>query len=208
MTKRNIAIALFDPECNVSNSSWPRFTGFKQRKTKEQPTGLFGLVDGSTRMHLFFKNTDIQEVLSSRVRFLKRGIDVISPASEIVFDGNKGTVTLPEARKPDLTVSWLDPYTYKGTDGTEWDVYPVVTGRDIFIKGDRHGDYKTDGYWCMSIWMPKPDQLKEDMYRIEQSTINHVVKLGHPARSPVTYDHESPSYDRDYKVCDVHQDVD
>lgn len=194
MTKRNIAIALFDPEDNVYNSTWPRFTGWKETGKPYIESGLFGLVDHNTRMHRFFKDTDIKTVLQQNLRYRQRGVDVTSNAIDITYDGNKGTVVMPAGRVPDLSISWLAPYTYIQEDGIEWDVYPIVTGRDIFIIGDFHRVFKTDGYWDMGIWKPEEEELKSDVFRIEQCTINHVISLGHPAMKPVTSDEKSPKY--------------
>lgn len=207
MANRNIAIALFDPECSVDNSNWPRFTGWKQIGKPYIESGLFGLVDKNTRMHRFFKNTTIKYVLTQQVRYKQRGIDVRVRCAEIDFNKeNGGTVLMPLARIPDNSIKWLTPYTYTTVDGIEWDVYPIVTGADIFIVGDFQLSFKTDGYWDMGIWKPSEQEMLSDIFRIEQATINHVVSLGHPAMTPVTYDECSPEY-RTYKQRCVHQDL-
>lgn len=187
MANRNIAIALFDPK-EVDESCWPRFTGWKIMGSPYIESGLFGLVDKSTRMHRFFKNTDLKTVLTQQLRYKQRGIDVSVRCADVNFNSEtSGTVLMPLARLPDTSIKWLAPYTYIQEDGVEWDVYVLITGRDLFIQGDFQLSFKTDGYWDMGIWKPSEEELKSDIFRIEQATINHVNRLGHYAWYPEFY---------------------
>lgn len=187
MANRNIAIALFDPEEQVE-SCWPRFTGWKIMGSPHIESGLFGLVDKSTRMHRFFKNTDIKTVLTQQLRFKQRGIDVSVRCADVDFTSERGgNVKMPPGRTPDTSIKWLVPYTYIQEDGTEWDVYVVITGRDLLVMGDFQLSFKVDGYWDMGIWKPSEEELKSDIFRIEQATINHVNRLGHYAWYPEFY---------------------
>ncbi|ARV76687.1 hypothetical protein PHABIO_56 [Pseudomonas phage Phabio] len=206
MSKRNIAIALFNPNC-VINSSWPRFTGFKNVGNPVIESGLFGLVDKGTRMHAFFKDTTFQDVVTNELRFLTRGIDVTgTPLSTQFNPDNTGTVLMVKPPEPDTSFKWLKPYTYVQEDGVEWDVYVLITGKDLFVKGTFNRVFKTYGYWDMDIWRPSDEDVKSDIFRIEQCTINHVVSLGHPAMTSLTIFKDSPDYDK-YREVDVTRDI-
>lgn len=207
MTKRNIAIALFDPECTVRNSSWPRFTGFKIVGNPVIRSGLFGLVDKGTRMHAFFKNTSFQDVVTNNLRFVKRGIDVKGTPGSVEFNpDNTGMVLMAPPPEPDTSFKWLKPYTYIQEDGVEWDVYVLITGKDIYVDGTFHQVLKTHGYWDMSIWRPSDEEVKSDIFRIEQCTINYVVSLGHPAMTSLTMFEDSPDYNK-YKEVIVTREI-
>lgn len=208
MTKRNIAVALFDPDCNVRNSNWPRFTGWKMIGKPYIESGLFGLVNKNTRMHRFFKDTDIKTVLRDELRYKMSTPDVIgSPGLIDWTEENKGFVRMNLPPLPDVRIRYLSPYTYIQEDGVEWDVYVVITGSNIFVKGDFQRSFVTDGYWDMGIWKPSEEELRDDVFRIEQATINHVISLGHPAMTPVTYFDDDPRYGEEYKEAQVYREL-
>lgn len=207
MTTRNIAIALFDPECTVRNSDWPRFTGFKNVGSPVIESGLFGLVDKGTRMHAFFKNTSFQDVVTNELVFVKRGIDVKGTPGHVEFNpDNTGMVLMSRPPEPDTSFKWLKPYTYIQEDGVEWDVYVLITGKDIYVGGTFNRVFKTHGYWSMGIWRPTDEEVVSDIFRIEQCTINYVVALGHPAMTSLTMFEDDPNYDK-YKEVEVTREI-
>lgn len=196
MTQRNIALALFAP-CEVFNSSWPRFIGFKRTSSPIQSSGLFGLVDANTRMHTFFFNTTIEEVLATKLIYATNNPNTTSRAySCTTLSEKKVKVNLPDPRKPDHTVRWLDPYVWTDKDNIEWYVYPVITGADINIKGTTRLETKADGYWDYGIWQPKinPDEEWTDIQRLEQSTINYVISCGYTGKTSLTMFKDDPRY--------------
>lgn len=208
MTKRNIAIANFSPH-EVHNSSWPRFVGFKGKRERVKGGGLFGLVDKNTRMHAYFRDTTIQEVLETKL-FYKQTVQKFGrPMTKLKFDDTgKAAVGLAlHNSDTDITVQYLPCFTYTDKDGIEWDVYPVVTGKDINIAMVPESDLIPNGYWDMGIWRPtEPEWENNDVYRIEQLTINHVVSLGHGAKTSITIFDDHPDYGK-YKDVDVTKPV-
>lgn len=210
MTTRNIAIANFVPN-EVHNSSWPRFVGFKDKRVPKLETGLFGLVDGNTRMHAFFYNTTIERVIEERLNYMVATPDIRSVAKSVTYtDQGVGMIEMPTGRKPDQSIRWLPPYQWVDAAGTEWDVYVLITGKDIHIKGNRDLSVKVDGYWCMGIWRPKfvegEPEVWTDIARIEQATINYVHTQGFQAVTSVTMFEDNPGYGT-YKNCDVTREI-
>lgn len=202
MTKRNIAIANFSPK-EVFNSSWPRFVGWKLLGKPVIHSGLFGLVDASTRMHAFFKDTSIKDVLRDRLIYSYR-MEVKASPLGITYDPEKGQINMPGPEKQDHSVRWLPPYQFIDETGTEWDVYVLITGKDIHIEGTFHKTLKSDGYWDMGIWQPKVEEGAEwtDIQRIEQTTINYVHEHGYQAKTSITMFSDNPDYGK-YHDCDV-----
>lgn len=210
MANRNIAIANFAPR-EVFNSSWPRFVGFKDVRTPVHGTRLFGLVDGNTRMHTFFYNTTIEDVLENHLNYKIKTPDVLSPAKSITYDQDGvGTIELPAGRKPDCSIRWLSPYQWVDANGTEWEVYVLITGEDIHIRGNRHLAVKSDGYWDMNIWQPSfktgEAEVWTDIDRIEQATINHVHEHGYQAVTNITMFKDNPNYGK-YRNCNVVREI-
>ncbi len=182
MTKRNIAIANFSPQV-VEGSSWPRFTGWKMVGKPVIESGLFGLIDKDVRMHRFFKDTTIGEIISEQLRYIYN-TRVIAPPEAVIYH-NDGTAELvmPKPKAQDHSIRWLPPYQFTDSSGVEWDVYVLITGADIHIKGDFFNIFKAEGYWDMGVWMPRFQIGEEwnDIKKIEQHTINYVVSSGYPA---------------------------
>lgn len=206
MTKRNIAIANFNPR-EVFNSSWPRFTGFKTVGRPVIESGLFGLIDKNTRMHAFFKDTTFQDVIVNSLSYVVRTDEVCGAPCSVTFDeSNTGEIKMALPPHPDTSFRWLKPYTYVEVDGTEWDVYIVITGKDVRIKGTFHQTLKSDGYWDMGIWRPSDEEVKNDIFRIEQCTINHVVSLGYKAMTGITMFDDNPDYGK-YREAHVVREI-
>lgn len=207
MTKRNIAIANFSPQ-EVFNSSWPRFTGFKVKGNPNIASGMFGLVDRDVRMHAFFKDTNIRDVLRDRLKYSHRQEVNGSPVDITYGTDDVGTVKMAPPKLLDMSIRWLPPYLFTDSQGVEWDVYPVITGKDVHIAGAFHETLKTEGYWDMGIWQPKVEEGKEwtDIDKIEQSTINYVVSLGYEAMTNRTMFKDNPNYGK-YHVVNVYQEV-
>lgn len=209
MTKRNIAIADFSPK-EVEGSSWPRFTGWKMIGKPVLESGLFGLVDSDTRMHRFFKDTTLEEVLATKLSYTYSARVSCLPMSIDFFEGqNGGDIIMPPIRdNMDFTIRWLPPYQYIDKDDVEWDVYVVITGADIYINGDFHRIFKSEGYWDMQIWKPRLaiGEQWNDIKSIEQSTINYVVTHGYTAQTK-DYAASSEQGKLVYRTVDVTQDI-
>lgn len=203
MTNRNIAIANFAPK-EVFNSDWPRFVGFKNRAEPEQRSGLFGLVDSSVRMHAFFENTTIKEILAEKLKYSRQIRITAEPAALVELDTNKYNIVMPARFDFDTTVKWLTPYEFTDSAGKEWDVYVLITGDDIHISSIAGSHVSAEGYWAMGIWRPRPDEgaVWTDVQRIEQLTINHVVEQGYLAHTSITMFEDDPDYGK-YRVVDV-----
>lgn len=204
MTKRNIAIANFSPK-EVFNSSWPRFVGWKLLGKPVISSGLFGLVDASTRMHAFFRDTSLEDVIATRLSYSLITPDVVgSPSLVSKVAADKSVIYMQAPRAVDTSISWLPPYQFIDETGTEWDVYVLITGADIHIKGTFHKTIKSDGYWDMGIWKPKIEEGAEwtDIQRIEQTTINYVHEHGYQAKTSITMFSDNPDYGK-YHDCDV-----
>ena len=58
----------------------------------------------------------------------------------------------------------------------------------------------------MGIWRPSDEEVKSDIFRIEQCTINYVVALGHPAMTSLTMFKDNPNYDK-YEEVDVTREI-
>ena len=203
MTNRNIAIANFAPK-EVFNSNWPRFVGFKNKAEAEQRSGLFGLVDSSVRMHAFFENTTIKEILAEKLKYSREIRITAEPAGLVEVNSNTYNILMPARVDFDTTVSWLTPYPFTDSAGKEWDVYVLITGADIHISSIAGSRVAAEGYWDMGIWRPKPDDgaVWTDAQRIEQLTINHVVHHGYLAHTSITMFKDNPDYGK-YRVVDV-----
>lgn len=184
MTKRNIAIANFSPAV-VRDSSWPRFVGWKMIGNPKIESGLFGLIDRDVRMHRFFKDTTIKEVLRDQLLYTYHQEVTASPLG-ITYEPDFGRINMPKPKAQDHSIRWLPMYHYTDAEGTVWDVYVIITGDDIHITGDFHRIFKAEGYWDMGIWKPKLaiGEVLTDIHKIEQATINHVVANGYPAMKP------------------------
>lgn len=206
MTKRNIAIANFNPS-EVFNSSWPRFTGFKTRGNPEKLTGFAGLVDADVQMHAFFENTTIEEVLSEYLVYTYE-IRVVAPPKNIIFNGNKGAIVMPDSRPQDHTITWLPPYTYVDDTSKEWDVYVLIKGTDIRIAGTSDKKILSEGYWDMGIWQPKIDIETgwTDTDRIVQQTINYVHDHGYIGKKSITIFRDSSNYGK-YENVDYRRTI-
>lgn len=206
MTKRNIAIANFNPS-EVEGSSWPRFTGWKMVGKPVIESGLFGLIDKDVRMHRFFKDTTIEEIIRSQLRYTYRQTVTGLPRDVIFYPQGGGEIIMAPPGAQDHSIRWLPPYQYIDKDDVEWDVYVLIKGRDIYIEGDFQRSFKADGYWDMGIWKPKLAIGEEwnDIKSIEQATINYVVASGYPAMACTnSIGDDGP---RQYKVVDVYQDI-
>ena len=209
MTKRNIAIANFGPR-EVVGSNWPRFTGWKIVGEPVLKSELFGLVDADVRMHQFFRDTTIEEVLTSKLLYsYSARVRALPLSIDFLIGQEKADIVMPPIRDDlDFTIQWLPPYQYIDRNDVEWDVYVVIPGTDIHIEGNAQLTIKSKGYWDMGIWKPKLAAGEEwnDIKSIEQATINYVVTHGYTARVK-DYSAIAEKDSVVYKCIDVRQDI-
>lgn len=180
---RNIAIANFFPK-EVPGSSWPRFTGWKLMGSPVISSGLFGLIDSNIRMHAFFKDTCLADVLNSSLCYRVITPDCIGSPIEVSRPIDQTCIIHMKHKVPlDTSIRWLPPYQYIDDTGTEWDVYVLIPGKNIVVDGTFHQTLKCTSFWDMGIWVPnvKVDDDWTDINRIEQETINYVVSKGYRA---------------------------
>lgn len=206
MTKRNIAIANFNPS-EVEGSNWPRFIGWKMVGNPVIESGLFGLIDKDVRMHRFFKDTTIEEIIRSQLRYTYSQTVTGLPRDVIFHPQDGGVIIMNLPGVQDFSIRWLPPYQYIDKDLVEWDVYVLIKGHDIHIDGDFHHVFKSDGYWDMGIWKPKfkIGEQWNDIQMIEQATINYVVASGYPAMRCKYSSSAKDGYE--YEIVDVYQEI-
>lgn len=202
----NIAIANFSPK-EVFNSNWPRFVGWQVVGVPPINSRLFGLIDANTRMHAFFKDTTIGKVLRDNLNY-SYSVSVNAAPLGITYEDGHGQINMPLPRAQDHSVRCLPPYQYINEEGTQWEVYVIITGEDLHICGTANKVIKSDGYWDMGIWCPviKDEGDWTDTARIEQATINHVYKHGYVAKKRLTMFKDNPNYGK-YIAVDYSKEI-